>query len=178
MKESFHGTTILAVMRNGRLAVAGDGQVTLGDSIIKHGARKVRRIYDGKIIVGFAGSTADAMTLSSRLEAKLEQYGGNLTRSAVELAKEWRTDKYMRRLEAMMIAAEKDKMLLLSGNGDVIEPDGGVLSIGSGAQSARSAAEALFRHTDMDARSIVEASMEIAGSICIYTNNSVTVEEF
>lgn len=178
MKESFHGTTILSVMRNGRIAVAGDGQVTLGDSIIKHGAKKVRRIYDGKIIVGFAGSTADAMTLSARLEAKLEQYGGNLTRSAVELAKEWRTDKYMRRLEAMMIAAEKDKMLLLSGNGDVIEPDGGVLAIGSGAQSARSAAEALFRHTDMDARSIVEASMEIAGSICIYTNNSVTVEEF
>lgn len=178
MKESFHGTTILAVMRSGRIAVAGDGQVTLGDSIIKHGARKVRRIYDGKIIVGFAGSTADAMTLSSRLESKLEQYGGNLVRSAVELAKEWRTDKYMRRLEAMMIAAEKDKMLLLSGNGDVIEPDGGVLAIGSGAQSARSAAEALFRHTDMDARSIVEASMEIAGSICIYTNNSVTVEEF
>lgn len=178
MKEYLHGTTILAVMRNGRIAIAGDGQVTLGDSIIKHGARKVRRIYEGRIIVGFAGSTADAMTLSAKLEEKLGQFGGNLLRSAVELAKEWRTDKYMRRLEAMMIAADKDRMLLLSGNGDVIEPDGGVLAIGSGSQSARSAAEALFRHTDMDARKIVEAAMEIAGSICVYTNNSVTVEEF
>lgn len=173
----FHGTTILAVRHQGKLAVAGDGQVSLGNSVVKHRARKVRRIYHDKIIVGFAGATADAMNLSERLEAKLERYNGNLTRSAVELARDWRTDKYLRRLEALMIAADEERMFLISGNGDVIEPDEGVAAIGSGGVGAQAAAAALVAHTDLDARKIVAAAMEIAASICIYTNANITIEE-
>jgi len=173
----FHGTTILALRLNGKLAVAGDGQVTLNNNIIKHHAKKVRKIYNNKIIVGFAGATADALNLSERLEAKLERYNGNLTRSAVELARDWRTDKYLRRLEAIMIAADELRMFLISGNGDVIEPDEGIMGIGSGGISAQAAATALIRHTDMDARSIVEEALKIAGSICVFTNDSITIEE-
>ncbi|MEA3428535.1 MAG: ATP-dependent protease subunit HslV, partial [Thermodesulfobacteriota bacterium] len=173
----FHGTTILAVRHKDKLVVAGDGQVTLNNNVIKHHAKKVRRIYNDKIIVGFAGATADALNLSERLEAKLQRYNGNLTRSAVELARDWRTDKYLRRLEAIMIAADETRMFLVSGNGDVIEPDKGIMGIGSGGVAAQAVATALIRHTDMDARAIVEEAMRIAGSICIFTNDSVTIEE-
>jgi ATP-dependent HslUV protease subunit HslV len=172
-----HGTTILAVRHNDKLAVAGDGQVTLNNNIIKHHAKKVRKIYHDKIIVGFAGATADALNLSERLEAKLERYNGNLTRSAVELARDWRTDKYLRHLEAIMIAADEARMFLVSGKGDVIEPDEGIMGIGSGGVSAQAVAIALIRHTDMDARAIVEEAMRIAGSICVFTNDSITIEE-
>lgn len=174
---TFHGTTILAVRHNGKLAVAGDGQVTLNNTIVKHHAKKVRRIYNDKIIVGFAGATADALNLSERLEGKLERYNGNLTRAAVELARDWRTDKYLRRLEAIMIAVDESRMFLISGNGDVIEPDEGIIGIGSGGVAAQAAATALLLHGDMDARGIVEAAMKIAGSICVFTNDSVTIEE-
>jgi ATP-dependent HslUV protease subunit HslV len=170
-------TTILAVMHNGKVAVAGDGQVTLESSVIKHHAKKVRKIYKERIIVGFAGATADALNLSERLEKKLEQYNGNLTRAAVELARDWRTDKYLRRLEAIMIAVDDTDMYLLSGNGDVIEPDEGVIGIGSGGQIAQAAAVALIQNTDMEARPVVEAAMKIAASICVYTNDTVTIEE-
>ena len=173
----FHGTTILAVRHKGKAAVAGDGQVTLNNTIIKHKAKKVRRIYNDKIIVGFAGATADALNLSERLEAKLERYNGNLTRSAVELARDWRTDKYLRRLEAIMIAMDETRIYLVSGNGDVIEPDEGIIGIGSGGVSAQAAASALIKHTDMDARSIVSEAMKIAASICVFTNTDVTIEE-
>ncbi len=175
--KNFHGTTILAVRKDGKLAVAGDGQVTLGESVVKHSAKKVRRIYNNKIIVGFAGATADALNLSERLETKLERYNGQLTRSAVELARDWRTDKYLRRLEALMIAADETRIFLISGNGDVIDPDEGVVAIGSGGIAAQAAAKALIAHTDMNARKIVEASMKIAADICIYTNDKITVEE-
>jgi ATP-dependent HslUV protease subunit HslV len=170
-------TTILAVRRDGKLAVAGDGQVTMNESVIKHHARKVRRIYNDKIIVGFAGGAADALNLTERLEEKLERYNGNLTRAAVELARDWRTDKILRRLEALMIAADDKGMFLISGNGDVIEPDKGVLAIGSGGVAAQAAARALVEHTRMDARTIVETAMSIAASICVYTNYEVTIEE-
>jgi len=173
----FHGTTILAVRHKGKAAVAGDGQVTLNNNVIKHKAKKVRRIYNDKIIVGFAGATADALNLSERLEAKLERYNGNLTRSAVELARDWRTDKFLRRLEAIMIAMDETKIYLISGNGDVIEPDEGIIGIGSGGVSAQAAASALIKHTDMDARSIVQEAMKIAASICVFTNTDVTIEE-
>lgn len=174
---SFHGTTILAVRHKGKAAVAGDGQVTLNNTIIKHKAKKVRKIYNDRIIVGFAGATADALNLSERLEAKLERYNGNLTRSAVELARDWRTDKYLRRLEAIMIAVDESNMFVISGNGDVIEPDEDVMGIGSGGAGAQAAATALIRHADMDAADIVKEAMEIAGSICAFTNNFVTIEE-
>ena len=177
----FHGTTILAVNYKGKMAVAGDGQVTLNHSVVKHHARKVRRIYNDRIVVGFAGATADALTLSEKLEGKLERYNGNLVRAAVELARDWRTDKYLRRLEAMMIAVDAAQMLLISGNGDVIEPDGGVLAIGSGGVAAQAAATAILNHGDslnLTARDIVEQSMRIAASICVFTNDVVTVEEF
>jgi len=174
---SFHGTTILAVRHKGKAAVAGDSQVTLNNVIIKHKAKKVRRIYNDRIIVGFAGATADALNLSERLEAKLERYNGNLTRSAVELARDWRTDKYLRRLEAIMIAVDESNMFVISGSGDVIEPDEGVMGIGSGGAGAQAAATALIRQTDMDAVDIVKEAMEIAGSICAFTNNVVTIEE-
>ncbi|MCG6894724.1 MAG: ATP-dependent protease subunit HslV [Desulfobacteraceae bacterium] len=172
-----HGTTILAVRKDGRAAVAGDGQVTLNDTIVKHHARKVRRIYNDRIVVGFAGATADALQLSERLEGKLERHNGNLVRSAVELARDWRTDKYLRRLEAMMIAVDETNMFLISGNGDVIEPDEEILGVGSGALAAQAAAAALMRHTDMDARHIAEEAMRIAGTLCVYTNEAITVEE-
>jgi ATP-dependent HslUV protease subunit HslV len=170
-------TTILAVRKNGKVAVAGDGQVTLEASVIKHRARKVRKIYKERIIVGFAGATADALNLSERLEKKLEQHNGNLTRAAVELARDWRTDKYLRRLEAIMIAVDDTDMYLLSGNGDVIEPDEGVIGIGSGGQIAQAAAVALIQNTELEARSVVETAMNIAASICVYTNNTITIEE-
>lgn len=173
----YHGTTILAVQHKEKVVVAGDGQVTLNDTVIKHHAKKVRKIYNDKIIVGFAGASADALNLSERLEAKLERYNGNLTRSAVELARDWRTDKYLRRLEAVMIAVDDERMFLISGNGDVIEPDEGIMGVGSGGVAAQAAAAALMKHTDMDARRIVEDSMKIAASICVYTNTHVTVEE-
>ncbi len=174
---TFHGTTILAVRREGTLAVAGDGQVTLNDTAIKHKARKVRRIYNEKIVVGFAGATADAMHLSEKLEGKLERYNGNLLRAAVELARDWRTDKYLRRLEAIMVAADAANMLLISGNGDVIEPDEDVIGIGSGGVEAKAAALALVRFSDLPARRIAEEAMKIAASICIYSNDFITIEE-
>jgi ATP-dependent HslUV protease subunit HslV len=172
-----HGTTILAVRHKGKVAVGGDGQVTLKDTVIKHHAKKVRKIYQEKIIVGFAGATADALNLSERLEQKLERYNGNLTRAAVELARDWRTDKYLRRLEALMIAVDEESMYLISGNGDVIEPDESVIGIGSGGVGAQAAAVALIKHSDLNARGIVEAGMQIAASICIYTNDKITVAE-
>jgi len=172
----FHGTTILAIRHEGQMVVAGDGQVTLNNTIIKHQARKVRRIYNNQIVVGFAGATADALTLSEKLEAKLERYNGNLTRAAVELAREWRTDKYLRRLEALMIAADRQNMYIISGNGDVIEPDEGVVAIGSGGVAAQAAAAALMRHTQMRARDIVMAAMKIAAGLCVFTNDNLSVE--
>lgn len=177
MNDSFHGTTILAIRHKGKLVVAGDGQVTLGATVVKHKAKKVRRIYNDKIIVGFAGATADAMNLSERLETKLERYNGNLTRSAVELARDWRTDRYLRRLEAMMIAADGERIFLISGNGDVIEPDEGVIAIGSGGVAAQAAATALIHHSELDANAIVQEAMSIAAELCIYTNHTVTIEE-
>lgn len=176
----FHGTTILTVRHRGKVVVAGDGQVTLSSTVIKHKARKVRRIYNDRIIVGFAGATADALNLSERLEGKLERYNGNLIRSAVELARDWRTDKFLRRLEAMMVAVDESAMLLISGNGDVIEPDEGVLGIGSGGTAAHAAATALLRHADaldLDAKTIVNQAMQIASSLCIYTNDAFVIEE-
>ncbi len=177
MTMNYHGTTILAVRKNGTIAVAGDGQVTLNDTVIKHHAKKVRKIYNDLIIVGFAGATADAFNLYDKFETKLERYNGNLTRSAVELARDWRTDKYLRRLEAILIAVDKKNMFLISGNGDVIEPDEDIIGIGSGGVAARAAASALIRHSHLDARSIVEESMKIAASLCIYTNDSFVIEE-
>jgi len=174
---NMHGTTVLAVRHKGKLAVAGDGQITLNNTIIKHRAKKVRKIYQEKIIVGFAGATADALNLSERLEQKLERYNGNLTRAAVELAKDWRTDKYLRRLEALMIAVDEQQMYLISGNGDVIEPDEAIIGIGSGGVAAQAAAAALVRHTELNARGIVEAAMKIAASVCVYTNDKFVIEE-
>lgn len=170
-------TTILAVRHNGKAVVAGDGQVTLNNTVIKHAAKKVRRIYNEKIIVGFAGGAADALNLSERLETKLERYNGNLTRSAVELARDWRTDKYLRQLEAVMIAMDDTRMFLISGSGDVIEPDENIMGIGSGGVAAQAAATALIRHTDLDAQGIVQEAMIIAGNICVFTNDSLTIEE-
>ncbi|MFZ0243620.1 MAG: ATP-dependent protease subunit HslV [Desulfobacterales bacterium] len=171
------GTTILAIRSKGRTVVAGDGQVTMQASVIKHFARKVRRIYNDKIIVGFAGTAADALNLSEQLEAKLERYNGNLMRAAVELARDWRTDKYLRRLEAVMIAVDESRMFLISGNGDVIEPDNGLIGIGSGGVAAQAAATALANNTELEARRIAAEAMKIAASICIYTNDQVTIEE-
>ena len=169
-------TTILAVRHKGRVAIAGDGQVSLGNTVMKHQARKVRRLYHDKVITGFAGATADAFTLFDKLEQKLEQYNGNLMRSAVELAKDWRMDKMLRRLEAMLIAVDRDHSLLLTGTGDVIEPDRGILAIGSGGPYAQAAALALIDHSDLDAEAICRTSLEIAASICVYTNHSIIVE--
>ena len=177
MDMNFHGTTILAVRRNGDVVVAGDGQVTLNNTVVKHSAKKVRKIYNEKIIVGFAGATADAMNLSERLEGKLERYNGNLTRAAVELARDWRTDKYLRRLEAIMIAVDDSRIYVISGNGDVLEPDEAIIGIGSGGTAAQAAGMALIRQTDMSAKAIVEEAMRIAASLCIYTNDAITVEQ-
>jgi ATP-dependent HslUV protease, peptidase subunit HslV len=170
-------TTVLSVRRDNKVVMAGDGQVTLGESVIKHGARKIRRLYQDKILAGFAGSTADAFTLFSRFEAKLEQYHGNVGRSAVELAKDWRTDKFLRHLEALLLVSDKDQTFLLSGQGDVIEPDSGIAAIGSGGPFAQAAAQALADHTKLSAREIAEESMKIAGRMCIYTNDKITIEE-
>jgi ATP-dependent HslUV protease subunit HslV len=170
-------TTILAIRHKGEVVIAGDGQVSLGQTVIKHNARKVRRLYHDKVITGFAGSTADAFTLYDRLEQKLEQFNGNLMRSSVELAKDWRTDKMLRRLEAMMIAVDAKTSLLLSGSGDVIESDNGILAIGSGGSFAQAAATALIAHSELDAESIARESMDIAASICVYTNHNLIVEK-
>jgi len=176
-KRLIRSTTVLSIRRNGSVVLAGDGQVTLGESVIKHTAKKIRRLYGDKILAGFAGSTADAFTLFSRFEAKLEQYHGNLGRAAVELSKDWRTDKYLRHLEALLLVCDKEQTFLLSGQGDVIEPDGGVAAIGSGGPYAQAAAQALVAHTQLSARQIAEESMKIAGKMCIYTNDAITVEE-
>ncbi len=173
----FHGTTIVSVRRGERVAMGGDGQVTLGNMIVKASARKVRRLYHERILAGFAGATADAFTLFERFEAKLDKHQGNLLRSAVELAKDWRTDRILRRLEAMLVVLDKTSTFLLSGNGDLIEPDDGIVAIGSGGPFALAAARALAHNTDLDARAIAEKSMAIAAEICIYTNANIVVEE-
>ncbi len=175
--ETFHGTTILTVRRAGKVVVGGDGQVTLGNTVMKGNATKVRKIYGEKVIVGFAGATADAFTLLDRFEAMLERHSGQLKRAAVELAKDWRTDRVLRKLEAMLIVADADHSLLVSGTGDVIETHDDLMAIGSGGPFAQSAARALFDNTELSARDIVEKSLEIAGDICIYTNHSRTIEE-
>jgi ATP-dependent HslUV protease subunit HslV len=175
--NTMHATTILAFRRNGRTAIAGDGQVTVGDTVMKHNAKKVRKMYNDRILAGFAGATADAFTLFEKFDAKLEQYHGNLTRAAVELAKDWRTDRVLRRLEALMIVADAERSFILSGTGDVIEPEDGIAAIGSGGAYALAAARALAAHTSLSARQTVEAALQIAGDICIYTNKEITVEE-
>ncbi len=171
-----HATTILAVKRDGKVALAGDGQVTLGDVIVKHGARKVRRLHDGQVLAGFAGAAADALTLIDRFESQLETWRGNLRKAAVETAKDWRTDRATRHLEAELIIADSDTLLLLSGDGDVLEPDDGAIAIGAGGTFAYAAAKALLEHTEMDARAIVEAAMRITARICIYTNDTLLIE--
>ncbi len=173
----FHGTTVLLVRRGQHTAVAGDGQVTLGDSVVKQTAKKIRRLHNDKVLVGFAGSTADAFALFSRLEGKLEQFQGNLSRAAVELAQEWRMDRALRHLEAFLLATDGKATYLLSGTGDVIEPDEGVLAVGSGGAYALSAARALLRHTKLSAKQVAVESLKIASEICIFTNNEITVEE-
>lgn len=175
--DPIRSTTVIAVRRNGKVAVAADGQVTLGSTVVKARARKVRPLANGKIVAGFAGSSADAFTLFERLENKLSEYAGSLSRAAVELAKDWRMDKALRRLEAMLVAADREHIFLVSGTGDVIEPDIPVAAVGSGGPYALAAAHALLEHTDLDAKSIVEEAMKIASGICIYTNDEIVVEE-
>ncbi len=172
-----HSTTVLSVRHNGRAVLAGDGQVTFGDTVVKQSARKIRRLYDGSILAGFAGSAADSFALFARFESKLEQYRGNLERSAVELAQDWRTDRMLRRLEAMLVVLDRQSTFLLSGNGDLIEPDDGIIAIGSGGGYALAAAKALSQHSGLDASAIAEQAMQIAASICIFTNSAITVEE-
>ncbi len=172
-----HSTTILALRHAGKVVVAGDGQVTFGNTVMKRGARKVRRIYNGKVIAGFAGASADAFTLFEKFEKQLEQHNGNLRRAAVELAKDWRTDRVLRRLEALLIAADRDTLLVLSGSGDIIEPDDNAIAIGSGGNYALAAARALLGHTQLDARTIAEEAMRIAAAICVYTNDQLVIEE-
>jgi len=174
--EQFHGTTIVSVRRDGRVALGGDGQVTLGNIVIKASARKVRRLHDGKVLAGFAGGTADAFTLFERFEAKLQKHSGHLVRSAVELAKDWRTDRMLRRLEAMLAVADAQASLIITGNGDVLEPEHGLIAIGSGGPYAQAAALALLSHSSLDAEAIVRQSLTIAGELCIYTNQHHTVE--
>lgn len=174
----FHATTIVAVKKNNQTAIAGDGQVTMGEAtVMKHGARKVRRLFHGKVVAGFAGSVADAFTLFEKFEAKLEEFHGNLQRAAVELAKEWRTDRMLRHLQALLIVADKDNILLISGSGEVIEPDDGIAAIGSGGNYALAAARALVKHTDLRASDLAKEAMSIAASICVYTNDHILVEE-
>jgi len=175
--EQFSGTTVISVRRDEQVVIGGDGQVSLGDTVMKGNARKVRRLYQEKILAGFAGGTADAFTLFERFEGKLEKHQGNLLRSAVELAKDWRTDRMLRRLEAMLCVADQTTSLIISGNGDVIEPEDSIMAIGSGSQYARAAAVALLKNTELNAREIVAAAMAIAADICIYTNNTLTIEE-
>lgn len=174
--EQYRGTTIVSYRRNGQVVIGGDGQVSLGNTIMKGNARKVRRLYRDNVLAGFAGGTADAFTLFERFEAKLEKHQGNLTRSALELAKDWRTDRMMRRLEALLAVADKESSFIITGNGDVIEPENGLMAIGSGGPFAQSAATALIENTDLSAREIVEKSLNIAAGICIYTNNNLTIE--
>ncbi|MEJ2509781.1 MAG: ATP-dependent protease subunit HslV [Gammaproteobacteria bacterium] len=174
--EQYHGTTILSVRRGDQVVIGGDGQVTLGDTIMKGNARKVRRLYQDRVVAGFAGGTADAFTLFERFEAKLERHQGNLTRAAVELAKDWRTDRMLRRLEALLAVADKSASLIISGNGDVIEPEQGLIAIGSGGPYAQAAARALLDNTELDARTIAEQALGIAADICIYTNRNLTIE--
>jgi ATP-dependent HslUV protease subunit HslV len=175
--EQYRGTTILSVRRNGRVVVGGDGQVSMGNTVMKANARKVRTLYHGKVLAGFAGGTADAFTLFERFEAKLEKHQGHLVRSAVELAKDWRTDRMLRRLEALLVVADKESSLIITGNGDVIEPEDCLMAIGSGGPFAQAAARAMLDNTDLDARSIVEKGLKIASSICVYTNQNLTLEE-
>ena len=177
MNPSFHATTIICVRKGGKVAIASDGQVTLGDTVIKHGAKKIRRLYNEKILAGFAGSSADSFALFARFEAKLEQYHGNLSRAAVELAKDWRTDRALRHLEAVMIVADDKMTFLISGTGDLIEPDDGIVGIGSGGAFALAAARALSKYTDLSALEIAREAMQIAGKICIYTNENISIEE-
>lgn len=173
----FHGTTILCVRRNGKIAIASDGQVTMGSTVLKHNARKIRKMYNDKILAGFAGATADAFTLFERFESKLESFRGNITRSAVELAKDWRTDKILRRLEALLLIADIEHTFIISGTGDVIEPEGDIAAIGSGGPYAQAAARALYENSELSALEIVKKSMEIASDICIYTNKNIVIEE-
>ena len=175
--EQYRGTTILSARRNGKVVIGGDGQVSMGNTVMKGNARKVRRLYNNQVLAGFAGGTADAFTLFERFEAKLEKHQGNLTRAAVELAKNWRTDRILRRLEALLAVADKDASLIITGNGDVIQPENDLIAIGSGGPFAQSAARALLENTDLSARDIVERSLHIAGDICIYTNHNLTIEE-
>ena len=175
--ESFHATTIVSVRRHGKVVIGGDGQVTLGNTVMKSNARKLRRLGKGDVLAGFAGATADAFTLFELFEQKLERFSGNLTRAAVELAKEWRTDRRLGRLEAMLAVADKETSLLISGNGDVVEPENGLIAIGSGGPYAQAAAKALIENTELDARRIVEQALKIAGDICIYTNHTISIEE-
>ena len=174
--QQYRGTTIVSVRRDNSVAIGGNGQVTLGNAIMKGNARKVRRLYRDKVLAGFAGGTADAFTLFERFEGKLEEHSGNLTRSAVELAKDWRSDRMLRRLEALLAVADEQTSLVISGNGDVIEPEHGLIAIGSGGDFAKSAARAMLEHTELDARSVVENSLGIAADICIYTNHNLTIE--
>jgi ATP-dependent HslUV protease, peptidase subunit HslV len=176
-KRLIRSTTVLCVRRDGKVVMAGDGQVTLGEGVIKHSARKIRRLYQDKILAGFAGSTADAFSLFGRFESKLEQYHGNLGRAAVELGKDWRTDKMLRQLEALLLVADQNQTFLISGQGDVIEPDSGIAAIGSGGPYATAAATALMEHTQLPPREIAEEAMKIAAKICIYTNDKITIEE-
>ncbi|MDI6801943.1 MAG: ATP-dependent protease subunit HslV [Thermodesulfovibrionales bacterium] len=173
----FHGTTILCVRRNGKVAIASDGQVTMGNTVLKHNAKKTRKMYNDRILAGFAGATADAFTLFEKFESKLESYRGNITRAAVELAKDWRTDRILRRLEALLIVADAEHSLILSGTGDVIEPETGIAAVGSGGPYAQAAARALYENTELPAIEIVRKAMDIAADICIYTNKNITVEE-
>jgi ATP-dependent HslUV protease subunit HslV len=175
--EQFHGTTIVSIRRNGKVVIGGDGQVSQGATVLKGNARKVRRLYRDQVLAGFAGGTADAFTLFEKFEEQLEKHHGKLTRAAVELAKLWRTERALRRLEAMLLVADKDASLIITGNGDVVEPEDSLMAIGSGGPYAQSAAKALLDNTDLDARSIVEKSLRIAASICVYTNHNITVEE-
>ena len=175
--EAFHGTTILSVRRNGSVVIGGDGQVTMGNTVMKANARKVRRLYKDQVIAGFAGGTADAFTLFERFEGKLEKHQGQLTRAAVELAKDWRTDRILRRLEALLAVADKTASLIITGSGDVIEPEGGLIAIGSGGPYAQAAARALMENTELEARAIAERALNIAADICIYTNRHLTIEE-
>lgn len=172
-----HSTTVLCIRRDGKVAIASDGQVTMGNTVLKHNARKIRKMYNNKILAGFAGATADAFTLFERFESKLEAYKGNIKRAAVELAKDWRTDKILRRLEALLIVADNDYIFILSGTGDIIEPEGGIAAIGSGGPYAQAAARALYENTDFSAPEIVLKAMEIAADICVYTNKNISLEE-
>lgn len=172
-----HGTTILAVRHGGKVVLVGDGQVSLGQTVMKHSARKVRKLHHDRVVAGFAGATADAFTLFEKFESKLEQFNGNLKRSAVELAKDWRTDRVLRRLEALLVVADAEDLLVISGSGDVVEPDDGLVAIGSGGNYALAAARALTKHTELDARAIAEEAMRIAAGICVYTNDRLTFEE-